>query len=116
MGQRILKYWPENPELRELARRGDGEERWQQLSHLASLTGEQPDLAKVCLNLAYANRLAKRAKKKDTKWFILADFREAQILLNQIDDMKELDLSADLEAFGLKFWRGVLKLAHLYKG
>ena len=115
--QRVMEYWPKSPELHELIRKEDGEEKWQRLSHLAHLTENRPDLAKKCLNLAYANRLAKRKKKKkDTRWFVSADFKEAQNLLGQIGDKEALSLNLDLDAFELKFWRGILMPVDLYPG
>ena len=69
----------------------------------------------MCLNLAYANRLVKRKRaKKPTRWFVSADFREAQNLLGQIVDTEELNLCVDLETFGLKFWHGILMPVHLH--
>lgn len=115
--QNIRKYWPDTPELHELLNRKDGEQKWQRLSHLTRLTKDQPELAKECLNRAYVERLTKRDRKReDTRWFISADFRRAQELADQVNDREETDLEVDIDAFRLKFWRGILMPAHLHLG
>ena len=114
-GQRILKHWPESPELHELDKKGDGSDGNGSSTSHPSQT-DNPTWSRCASTSLTQTGWRGVLRKEGHPAVILADFRGAQALLEQIDDMKELDLSLGLEAFGLRFWRGFLMPAHLHRG